>query len=112
MEAAASGQRAVLYRDGRRAAELTGDLRWDAVTRTLTGRGGVTARSLDPERSASVRADTMRWRPDRQELRGAGRVLARPADGMEIPAAAFVADTALSRLRALGDERAATFQTP
>jgi len=106
--------RATLYQDGKPLATLTADtITADRAKRTVTGRGGVTVRSLGQEETTTVRADTITWEYDKNTLVGRGNVLLTRNPGVaRVPAERFEANTALRTLTLHGSGEPATGTLP
>lgn len=103
---------ATLHDKGKPTAVLTADrIRADQATRNVTGEGNVVARSLVHNGSPTVRADRMTWRPEKNEIRGAGNVLLT-REGFRMPGDAFVADTRLHTIEVTGNDAPVTGRVP
>jgi len=87
-----------LYQNGKHIATLTADkLKVDSKRRTLTAQSNVVIESKDATTGdkKTVRADAVRWEYDRDKIVGNGNVLLQQGELVRVPAASFVADTAL-----------------
>jgi hypothetical protein len=95
---------ATLYRDGKPAATLVAEeIAYRQTPKiTITGRGGVVARSLAEKGAPTVRADRMVWHPDENQIRGDGNVRVTYGPGSTLSGTSFVADTRLKRVKILG----------
>ncbi len=103
--------KATLHEKGRLVATLTAEeVTADEKTHVVTGKGNVVARSLTEPGSPTVRADTMTWRPDRNESRGSGNVRMTRGDRLHRPGKAFVADTRIRRIRMTAGSSPATLK--
>jgi len=98
--------RATLYRDGKAVATLTADkMKADNKTRILTATGNVLVRSRNDTDGTpkSVRADTMRWDHDKNQITGDGHVVLAYGATVQIPGRSFVADTAIQSFDVVGN---------
>ena len=102
---------ATLYEKGKPMATIMADeVTADEKTHIVTGKGNVVARSLTEQGSPTVRADTMTWRPDTNEIRGSGNVLITRDNSLHLPGKAFVADTRIRRIRMTAGSRPGTLK--
>ena len=100
--------RATLYRDGKAVATLTADkMKADNKTRVLTATGNVLVRSRNDTDGTpkSVRADTMRWEHDKNQITGEGNVMLSYGTTVQIPGRSFVADTAIQSFDVTGNSK-------
>jgi lipopolysaccharide assembly outer membrane protein LptD (OstA) len=89
-----------LYQQGKPAATLKAKIvRADQATRTVVGEGDVVVRSLASPDAPAIRADTMTWRYDADQITGHGNVLVTREPDMRVPGDRFTADTAVRRFR-------------
>jgi lipopolysaccharide assembly outer membrane protein LptD (OstA) len=89
---------ATLYQDGKPSATLTADrVLPDTRKRTITARGNARVQSLNAADGipSSLRADSLVWDYDRNNITGRGDVVYTKQDVITIPATYFNGDTSL-----------------
>ncbi len=94
---------AVLFKNGKPSAQMDADtMEADRQTRIVVGTGNVRLKSLQADAKSNapaLRADTMTWKHDTDEVRGKGNVLITNGPDVSLPGENFEGNTALRTFR-------------